>query len=161
MRNHVRIAGQRECSWQLLADLREIDPTVDLHYLGNGVWVLGSVRPNKHRYVQAGRLLRDGHDRSTWMRRLWELTIYGFARVGVYQIQGEADSRIVTDFRQKDWRYRHEREVAFDEAMADADGTNELEWRKKLMLDDMEARTHDSWANFFRGRRSFDMGRGQ
>jgi hypothetical protein len=95
------------------------------------------------------------------MRRLWELTLQGFARVGVYQIQGEADSRILDDFRLRDWRYRHEPEAAFDEAMAEADGTNELEWRKKMMLDDMEDRTRDSWGNFFRGRRSFDMGRGQ
>lgn len=159
MKNHIRIPGQRECSWQLLTDLREIDRTVDLHYLGEGVWMLGSVKPNKWRYEAAGAVLRSEHDRSTWMRRLWELGLYGFARMGEYKIYGEPNSRILQDFARKDWHYRHNREAAFDKALAMADGTLELEARQKMLLDDMEARTTDSWANFFRGRRSFDMGR--
>ena len=161
MRNHIRIPGRRECRWQLLTDLREIDPLADLHYLGEGIWVMGPVKPNKFRYAQAGQILTGGHDRSTWMRRMWELGLYGFTRINSYHIQGEPDSRILHDLRVRDFLYRHNRERTFDDALARADGTIETEARKKMMMDEMEARTLDSFGNFFRGRTSFDMGRTQ
>lgn len=159
MKNHIDIPGRREARRELLADLREIDPNVDLHYLGEGYWALGVVRPNQHRYRAAGQVLRDGHDRSTWMRRLWELGLYGFAQIGLYRIWGEPDGRIVHDFREKDWRYRHEREAAFNRQLDWADGTTEQESRINDALAETEARTRDSWGYFFAGRRSFDMGR--
>ncbi len=159
MKNHIRIPGRREARWQLLADLREIDPTVDLHYLGEGVWALGAVRWNRNRYEQAGRILRDGHDRSTWMRRQWELALYGFARINSYRIQGEPDTRILNDLRVRDWRYRHQANQTFEQALARADGTAESDAREKMALNEMESRLVDSYGNFFRGRRSFDMGR--
>ena len=157
MKNHIPIPGLRECRWQLLADLREIDPTVDLHYLGEGIWVLGAVKPNQWRYDTAGGVLRGGHDRSTWMRRTWELGLHGFTRINNYLIQGEPDSRIVHDLRVRDWHYRHNRERVFDEALARADGSWETEARQKMMLDEVESRLADSYGYFFKGRRNYMM----
>ncbi len=159
MRNHIDIPGRREARWELLADLREIDPTVDLHYVGEGYWVLGSVRPNRLRYEQAGALLKEGHDRSTWMRRLWELALHGFSHIGTYRIYGDPDSRIVHDLRERDWLYRNDREATINRKLDEADGTAETERRINDTLAEAEARTRDSWGNFFAGRRSFDMGR--
>lgn len=156
-KNRIDIPGERECDWQLLADLRAIDETVDLHYLGDGRWVLGSVRPNKLRYSEAGSLLRSASPRARWTRRLWELGMYGFARIALYEIRGWPDSRITADLRERVWRYQKSRDKAFEESLRHTSDEPERERAVRAAEDEAEARALDSYAWAFRGRKNFAM----
>lgn len=158
VRNHVDIPGERSCDWRLLADLRALDPELDLHYVGEGAWALGAVRWTVHRYRQAARRLEAGA-LTPASYRLAALALRGFAKIGLYRIQGEPTSEIVLDFKEREWRYRHGRDREFEEKLKHSSGHYRRERMHKSMLDEIEAREKDSWANFFRGRRSYDMGR--
>lgn len=159
VRNHVDLPGERSCDWRLLADLRALDPELDLHYVGKGAWALGAVRWTIDRYNLAGRRLRLTETNSPSSVRLCELAMQGFARIALYRIQGEPTSEIVLDFKEREWRYRHGRDREFEEKLKHSSGHYRRERMHKSMLDEIEAREKDSWANFFRGRRSYDMGR--
>jgi len=158
MRNHIRITSSREPPRHVLESLRTIDPTVDLHYIGEGSWALGSVKWTRPRYKEAAQLLSNGALRTRGAYLLAVLGLYGFAKIATYDIMGEPDSRIVHDLRERDFRYRAGRERMFNEKLDQAERGNRDE-ETQDWLDEIEAREADSYANFFRGRRSFDMGR--
>ena len=108
-RNHISLPAVREPPSELLRELREIDPTVDLHYAGDGRWILGAVRPNSERRQIAGKILEQRRRigvRSYVRRLVPELGVHGFGLIGVWQIQGEPDGRIVNEFRYLDFCYR-------------------------------------------------------
>lgn len=158
MTNHIRIMSTRDVPPLLLKELRTIDPMVDLHYVGEGSWVLGSVKWTWPRYKEAFGLLATGNLRTRGAQRLAELGLHGFAKIASYFIVGEPDGRIVADFREREHRYRAGRERMFNEKL-DAAEKGDRDKETKAMIDEIEAREADSYANFFKGRRSFYMGR--
>lgn len=101
-------------SW-LLADLRAIDPSLDLIYMGQGKWLVGSVRPNSIRRQMATRMLDTAMSqlsvgarltsRGIGRIRLALLAVQGFSPIAEYS--GVPSGRIVEDVRRKDWMYRH------------------------------------------------------
>jgi len=158
MRNHIPIEGERTPPPRLLERLRGIDPTLDLHYVGMGRWMLGSVKWTRPRELEAIGLLAGGNLRTYGAYRLARLGMHGFAKIASYDIVGEPDGRIVKDFRARDFRYRAGRERVFNEKLEGAERENR-DQELKDMLSEVEAREADSYANFFKGRRSFDMGK--
>ncbi len=149
-RNHIALPGTREPPSWLLRDLRQVDPTVDLHYAGHGYWLLGAVRPNRVRREIAHKIKEQrtrsarGYDR--WL--MPELALEGFGLIGVWHIQGEADGRILNEFRLLDWAFRRGDEPDW-EAMELIRGPD----TDKIMQEIEERTAHDS-GYLFRGRRS-------
>ena len=125
--------SERTCPPALRADLRRIEPTAALVYVGGGRWVLGTIRfhwPNVQKVVRtlvkleretASQLNAFGHEadvnrdpaeRADAARRqarniYWlRALIQGFRPIADYHIEGEPDSRIVRDFEFRDFLYR-------------------------------------------------------
>lgn len=150
-RNHIALPGTREPPSWLLAELREIDPTVDLHYTGHGYWLLGAVKPNRERREIAqkikGQRSRSTRSYSRWL--LPELALEGFGLIGYWHIQGEPDGRIVNDFRRTDHAYRQGAEPDWG-AMEMLKGPD----TEKVMQEIEDRAKHDG-GYFFRGRKSF------
>ena len=90
---------------------------MDLHYVGQGFWALGSVKPNRARREIAGKMLENRRRAGffNYVRRVIpELALQGFGIIGWWQIEGEPDGRIVKDFRYSDWCYRRGEEPDWD-----------------------------------------------
>jgi hypothetical protein len=148
----------REPPPELLRDLREIDPTVDLHYFGSGKWVLGAVRPNAARRQIAGKMLmqRRRHGFRNLARRLIpELGVQGFGYIGEWVIQGEPDGRIVNEFRQVNYYTNRGDEPDWD-AMEMSPVLSEDEiWEDY----DMEYRIRHEYPTLFGKRKHFGPNR--
>lgn len=154
----------------LVLQLREIDPRAELIYAGDGKWILGSIDPNRIRRRKAqamiGGLLalryRLGRgsvgirrrDLAHINYRLWyyELVRQGFRMVQAYNFIGIPTVAIVSDFRKRDWLYRHhfERELARFEEEADQD--TELIRNLDKFRDFIEAEHRSVHAHAFRNR---------
>ncbi len=149
-RNHIALPGTREPPSWLLRDLREIDPTVDLHYSGHGYWLLGAVKPNRERREIAQKIK---HQRSYSTRTydrwlLPELALEGFGLIGVWHIQGEADGRILNEFRMVDYAFRRGEEPDWEAMeMLPVPDTEKI-------MQEIEDRTRHDSGYLFRGRRS-------
>lgn len=82
----------------LLADLREIDRTIELVYVGDRIWWMGSVRANAERQKKGELILSQmmaldavHHQRPTIKRNLMlgRLLIQGFARIEAFTDHGD------------------------------------------------------------------------
>lgn len=121
----------------LLAELRAIDDTAELVYVGEGTWWLGAVRPTEIRRQAGTRILALEERRAKPNPRnvmLGKLLLQGFARIQAYHTTGDPAGpvtdceghpcTIVNDFRERDALWRRDRgEQAFRERMARSDGT--------------------------------------
>jgi hypothetical protein len=106
--------SERTAPREVIQHLREIDPSFDLHWVGNA-WLLGRVRPTDLRYRQGGRVLNAELmsvevDRGTI--EYAKLAMQGFAATCSYD-QPEADSRIVEDARERIYNLANRRESTF------------------------------------------------
>lgn len=121
----------------IVRGLREIDPTAELVYFGNGRWLLGSVRRNAHAIGTAEKMVANALRVIHWA--IWKvsrkhkiahvdqrtadrlhfalLACRGFRPIGDYQIQGEVPWAVVEDFRRMDWLYRHTSDNEVDRAL--------------------------------------------
>lgn len=151
LRPHCDFPTFRDAPRDILAALRDVDPTADLYYLGDGKWVVGRVRPTVERYrggallyEQALRAAAHGEIRSEeqWYRRLRSarLTMQGFARVAMYEYPGDPDWRLVREFREAVWWANNDRHDDEINRRADlADHQQRRDARASLM-DDAKAR---------------------
>lgn len=113
----------RETPLLLLAALREIDPTVELVYAGEGRWWLGAVSDNEERRRMAALILsneekRDAVHRNRRNIMLGKLQAQGFALIetyigpdptGVVRVENGEDSyqtTILADFQFRDDQWR-------------------------------------------------------
>ncbi len=114
--------------------LREVDPTAELVYFGRGRWILGAIvrrsdlRGQCERIVDSAletlkktewRYLHRFDYRTTARLQFALLGLQGFRPIAEYVFQGPPDSRVVDDFRRRDWLYRNMRDVDYHTA-ADA-----------------------------------------
>lgn len=170
VRNHASLSSPRQVPEDFLRRLRRIDETFDLHYVGNGHWILGAVRPNRVRTEIAGKmhLARDRryerHSGRSFARlALPWLGMQGFAPVAYYHIQGEPDYRIIADARERDWRYRTAADSTFAERLDDSEGMHDLRGSERSMKndkwwDELEYREKHERPRLFRGRTHFAQG---
>lgn len=99
-----------------LRDLRRIDPDVDLHYIGNDQWMLGSVDPNAVRREIAGRIIRQLRRRGARTPEQWrmaQLKYGGFCYIECYSTSAVRNGAVRLDLAERDFNYRHGRDVAF------------------------------------------------
>lgn len=120
-------AEGRETPPALLAQLREIDPTAELVYVGDQQWWLGAVRTNEERRKAGEHILAFERRRTQPNPRnimLGQLLLQGFARIQMYRCAGDPSvdrvvdaegypCSIVEDFRARDaaWRRDQGREA--------------------------------------------------
>lgn len=120
----------------LLLQLREIDPTAELVYVGEKQWWLGAVRSNDERRKAGEHVLAFESRRTNPNPRnvmLGKLLLQGFARIQAYHCAGDpaltvtdADGdicSIVEDFRARDKAWRVDQgKASFKERMAHSSG---------------------------------------
>src|SRR5690606_35388912 len=122
MGDHLDLAlgPRRDPPEHVLAGLRQIDLRADLHYAGEGCWVLGvatgvvtsTVRATAMKILQreSSKLKPNGSN-----IRLADAMLRGFREIARYQVQGSPDSSIVHDFRERDWWWRVAPDARFEQ----------------------------------------------
>ncbi len=118
MQNHIRLAAKREPPEGVLRQLRSIDPSLDLHYLGGGRWAVGAVKPNAVRRALAHKILQNMQDAPNethfaQRHRLAELAAEGFGVIAAYKFNGEPTAQIVEDVRSRQFAFMHRAEREF------------------------------------------------
>lgn len=157
-KNRIEVPAIYEPCRLVLSELRKIDPILDLHYVGEGRWVVGSVTWTLPRYLMAGRILA-GTSGNPVRSRMMMLALYGFARIAVYMIHGHPDGGVVEDVRERDWTYRHHADEALEEALDNAEGLPEKRESHRQLMDAIDVFGAEDHAIFFRGRKSFSGGK--
>jgi hypothetical protein len=156
-RRHLTTPGMegQVCPAPLLDRLQEIDPSVDMIYVGEGVWWLGAMRPNDQRR-EAGQLILGNEERRAVPNSrnviLGRCLLEGFARIEAYRCPFGPDGTpvydsnenlvpsIVEDLRERTWRLhadKEERERVFLERAAHTDKSHERAESRALMHDYM------------------------
>lgn len=109
----------REAPPEVTRGLKDVDPSAELVYMGDGRWDLLRMRPktddraqvaslmlqNAYRACGKGRLAEQG-----WYRalRFARLIRHGYIVFGRYRLGRDPDARIVHEFRRAMWEYRHD-----------------------------------------------------
>lgn len=150
----------RETPMLLLADLRQIDPTMEIVYVGERMWWVGRVEPNEVREERGRFMLSqldalDEHlkDRPSIARSIiyGKLLIQGFARIEMYFDCGDPSGEVEVEWfnGHKPERYRttiladiKERYAAFER-----DG-GEAAFARRLRETDGSIEKEQSDANF-------------
>ena len=143
----------RTCPSDTLRALREVDPTIDVLYLGpspsGGRWMLGSVRHDRSHRLAAARKLEVLQKVPVWKRGIAWFRYYRLAQVALQGFKGRAiydcvepDARMVRDIRYTAWLNEHESDAEF-EASLDA----EREAKQKAAEADLvdAGRARDAW----------------
>lgn len=169
---------------QLLGQLREIDPTIELVHFGGGDWRLGSVMLTDERVQQSelimGQLLKQQvADRNLKTVLLGMLTLQGFAQIEKYftstgdisgsvYVEGGLDGKegyfctVLEDFRARDFAWRKDGgEANFAKRLSltsneDARAENEKQRQEWLRTDG-----RDHYNREIRNRKSFGFGGGE
>lgn len=111
--DHINPEG-RPTPLLLLASLRDIDPTAELVYVGEGQWWLGSVRPNEPRAAKGRVILQQMEALQAQQRAipsivrnimLGKLMVQGFARIMAYDCSGDVAGEVIVG-KGTDWQYR-------------------------------------------------------
>lgn len=138
----------RDADPAILSGLREVDPTTEFVYLGDGRWDILRLRPkNDYRIGVARRAFQacveqtvraGGLDERVWYRRLrlYRMAIMGYSFVTSWTFIGDPDWRVVQDYKYRAWRLRH------DQPYDDPDTARlaEKDAALKDLLDDGRAR---------------------
>jgi hypothetical protein len=163
--------SERTCPPAVLRDLRTIDPAAELLYVGRGRWWLAVVRWDWNIVRDAAkvlRLLRQGVTRMeygiAWSEQLERAKSNAeratMMRLGVQGFRGpiaeytyrDPDSRIVEDFRLRDWNYRVCPEETVNESIAYASGEPQLAARIATLKDAARTRGWDALRHVVRGK---------
>lgn len=149
----------------LLAELRVIDPLIELVYFGGRDWRLGAVRPTQRRW-RAGQVilaqqadLPDRH-RNPKNIMLGRLYAQGFAQIAQYTDFGDPSGEVLDvdlderctilgNFQRRDHNARSNPEETFTAALDEAGGAS----RKQ----EAEAKFHDVLGNDVRGHYRREM----
>ena len=164
---------------EVVRGLREIDPRMELVYVGGGVWRLGKVEFANDRYAQAlgiyGNALEkltkvhsgDFPEEFTWSdflrmaeTRLREryLLVQGFQPMkGVKIAEHQLHSGLVEWFRVQDWIWKFDNAAAEAEREAEEDTETDLVARQKEVSDRFEAVHKEVHRTTMRGARSFGV----
>lgn len=158
-RPYIDLPSPRDADPVVLARLREVDPLVDLHYVGLGVWVLGTYKPSRHNEYTGDMMIASERLVPPELQSMSRFRMARLIRAGLrifdYVDEKDIDSmKVVADFRFADWRYRTNAQEAFLENLKGSDDQTSLERRKALLLDYNQTEMRDIWRYAFAGRRN-------
>jgi hypothetical protein len=168
----------RETPVLLLAQLREIDPRVELVYAGEGRWWLGGVRPNDYRKERGEIMLKQldyyrSEEPELWRRPsmqrnylLGRLFIQGFSMIECYVgndpfgLLAVEDSPPYDCYMVEDFRARHhafaedpeQGEAVVEERLRAAGRENEKENGERLMREWLAQDGRSHYRRSMRGR---------
>lgn len=155
-RNHIQLPSRSAIRPPptLLRQLRRVDPALDCHYLGEGRWIVGAVRPTSKRREIAGKMLEREDAKDPMKAQFAMLAYHGFAPMAAYRIQGGLFGHVVEDIRERDWRWRTNPDEAFAEQFGRS--SRRLDGRTdEQFMEDVEARIHAWYPYLFKGRKHF------
>lgn len=161
---HVQFPQIRTAPIDVVRGLREVDPTAELVYMERGRWLLGSVRWNRDLVQQSARILARAIEAASraskfapthqmeQLRRIRGrvqfavLGSQGFRPITEYVIQGAPNSRIVEDFRRRDWMFKNTTDTELETMLNAASESN-----KQAAHDDLTdtERARDAWKWMF------------
>lgn len=141
----------------VLERLREVDPAVDLFYIGLGVWAFGSVQPNQKAFRIGNRQIALERERPVERQtmgrfRMARLVRAGFRIIDLVDFSEIESMKVVRDFRFADWRYRHMADQAFEENLDGSDEKQEFQQRLSTVLDLHRGEGLDIFRQAMRGR---------
>lgn len=152
--------GGRIPPQEVVRGLREIDPRMELIYIGYGKWLLGKVEYDREKFASAVRIYENILDvagqispkdiEGPWDEfaervhsRIRERKVYlqGFQPVGhnLTFTDTVLHSGFVEWFRMEDWIWKYAWREAEAQIEAEADGTLSLQERRKEMADRFDA----------------------
>lgn len=134
VRRLVDVPEERTAPTALLRALREIDPSAEIVYAGDGDWMVGRVQPNAERYrmgAYAAGLELDNPRPNPAALRDAHLQMQGFAVVETFHFQGEPTSEVVHDFRFRSHVYDSGRAAAIRAATETSAGPDEAEHARR------------------------------
>ena len=167
----------------LLADLRMIDPQVELVYVGEGRWWLGAIKPNDERRRKGELIAKQmdslpiEHQQLPTIQRnkmLARLLIQGFARIEEYFAPGDPSGDVIArrgspdeyhclmvcDFQERDFCFRSEEQRRANEAQmidqvtgAEEKRASDANFRDYILNDG-----RDHWHRQARDRKQFGRG---
>ena len=149
----------REAPAHIVQALREIDHRAELVELRPGVWILGVVVDNEERIRRGTALLeqelrKDIAYQDPGRIRFARLCMQGFGQVAMYKMS-VPDGRIVEDFGERDFNYRHHLSDMLkrnEEEMDDTAGTRRA---TDLLLEAARSQARSIVRIIFRRKRSF------
>lgn len=182
MASRLNFPADYDAPGDLLARLREIDPTVELLYAGHDphsgehVWWLGSVKSHGEAHdARRGvgiRMLANEERRThpnPFNVKLAKLSLQGFAMIERYTTKkGPPDGddvkdgqgfscSIVEDFAERDWNYRRDQGESAIEHKMGAQGRARAE-SNRVLRDKLHTDGRDEFARTLRQRRVFGYG---
>lgn len=158
-RSRLDLPTFREPPADVLANLRNIDPTIELVYMGGGAWALGSLERNGirdrvgARKVAMATTARPATKQAARRIRamLWEgrLLQQGFGLIETFK--GEPDSRIEEYLRERTYCWATQLDSLWRRIMADDMRSAESEEQAELehystMIDERRLRDAYRWA---------------
>lgn len=151
MKRLVAFDGFRDTPPELLRQLREIDPAIELIAIDERTWWLGSVSQNKYRRQAGERILENESRRMAPNPRnviLGKLSLQGFARIQVYTCEGNPQDSpcidgdgnlvpsIVEDFRERNANWEKDQgKAVFEERTRFSNGAVQSEYAAALLRD--------------------------
>jgi len=149
----------RGAPWDVVRQLREVDPTTTLVYIGLGHWLLGSVQPNGFRRQLADRLIANQWRLPAEKRRpgviLWgRLLRSGFRAIALYSEEQINNGYALLDFRRREWNWRNRPEQAFEETLRRVSDEPDLTKRVMTILDAVHSEWRSVYRWAFRGQHS-------
>ena len=163
---HTDLSAARTAPEWVVKELREIDPTLEIVYFGEGRWVVGSVSPNSyrqnigHRMLQATRMVSVGVDSDRKQDRLKVayLAREGMRFIKMYRAEGEAGMpwrRLINDVGRRDRNYRNALGDHLEEAEKQIDGTRDMEKTVETVMESARAKASDIVSKVFRNATQF------
>lgn len=159
MLHRLTTLTSREAPAHIVRALREIDHRAELVELIPGKWILGIVVPNDERIRRGTALMeqelrKDKGNQELSRLRFAHLCMDGFGQVALYEMK-EPDSRIVEDFRERDFNYRHYLNKTQQEFEDEVEGVTRQARTKKYAIARAEALGKELFRTIFRKRRAF------
>lgn len=174
----IDLATPRDPSPDVVADLRRVDPRIEVVWFGlygipgtdargkdvtvyKPAWMLGHVYPDPQLLREAIEGIRVFLEAPAPLRRdrramLWDLKYQGFHPTLIYP-HGMLDSGIVNEYRAYCWTRDHLLEEAAAHAIFNSDLERGLEARRALMAEIAKYNAREVWQYVWKGRRSIVM----
>lgn len=151
MKSLVFFPSERTAPKEVIAHLREIDPTFDLVWIQTA-WVLGRVRPNTIRYLGGGRILVAElglPDPDPGVVGYARLVMQGFAATESYD-HNQADSRIVEDARMRIFNLQTRAKQIYADRLDETLGGPKLRANQARARDGVLNLGKDAWRRGFK-----------